>query len=156
MRTPALISHRQKTGDTYLRRLVTRVTRLGRTVRLRRQFTDIERRSMELPRSYREQLAELIARECASVEACPDPAAYGTQPGENGIATGGLDVGFDRARSDNVQVRMRGLALWLALVYHETRDAATPEARDLHRAILRVMRELKVFSSRVETDATHA
>jgi hypothetical protein len=143
----------QKSGDNYLRRLVTRVTSLGRTTRLRRQFGEIEQRSLELPRSYREQLAELIGRECDNVAAAPDPSLYGTQI-DNGVTSGGLDVGFDRARSDNVQVRMRGIALWIALVYHETGKADTPESQDLHRAILRVMRELKVFSSRVENSGS--
>jgi hypothetical protein len=145
----------QNPGDNYLRRLVTRVTSLGRAARLRRQFGEIEQRSLELPRSYREQLAELIGRECDNVAAAADPALYGAQ-NDQGITTGGLDVGFDRARSDNVQVRMRGLALWIALVYHETRNADAPESQDLHRAILRVMRELKVFSSRVESGGSQA
>ena len=139
----------QKAGDHYIRRLVTRVTSMGRAARLRRQFNEIEQRSLELPRSYREQLAELIGRECDNVEAAADPSTYGTQT-ENGVTTNGLDLGFDRARSDNVQVRMRGIALWIALVYRETRNAEAPESQELHRAILRVMRELKVFSSRVE------
>ncbi|HEU4857753.1 MAG TPA: hypothetical protein VFS86_10685 [Rhodanobacteraceae bacterium] len=145
----------QKAGETYLRRLVTRVTSMGRTARLRRQFSEIEHRSMELPRSYREQLAELIGRECDNVAAAPDPALYGTQTA-NDAATSGVDVGFDRARSDNVQVRMRGIALWMALVFHETRGDETPEGQDLHRSILRVMRELRVFSSRIDSTGNQA
>lgn len=152
----ALTSQQQKTGGTYFRRLVTRVTSLGRVVRLRRQFADIERRTLELPRSYREQLADLIARECAAVAASADPALYGAQPGDDGApAASGLDVGFERARSDNVHVRMRGLALWIALVYHETRNTSAPQADELRRGILRLMREIKVFS-RTEADAPHA
>jgi hypothetical protein len=145
----ALISPFQKAGDHYIRRLVTRVTSMGRAARLRRQFGEIEQRSLELPRSYRDQLAELIGRECDNVESAADPSLYGTQT-ENGVTTNGLDLGFDRARSDNVQVRMRGIALWIALVYRETRNVEASESQELHRAILRVMRELKVFSSRVE------
>jgi len=144
----ALIS--QKAGDNYIRRLVTRVTSMGRVARLRRQFGDIEHRSLELPRSYRDQLAELIGRECDNVEAAPDPSLYGAHA-ENGVTTNGLDIGFDRARSDNVQVRMRGIALWIALVYHETGLSRTPESEELHRQVLRIMRELKVFSSRLES-----
>jgi hypothetical protein len=139
----------QKAGDNYIRRLVTRVTGMGRVARLRRQFGEIEQRALELPRSYREQLAELIGRECDNVAAAADPSLYGIQT-ENGVTTNGLDLGYDRARSDNVQVRMLGIALWTALVYRETRESAAPESQELHRAILRVMRELKVFSSRVE------
>lgn len=143
-----MISQGQKPGDTYLRRLVTRVTAMSRSVRLRRQFGEIERRALELPPSYREQLAELIARECDNVAQSPEPALYGTQA-EGGTTLSGLDVGLDRARSDNVQIRMRGLALWIALVYHETDGARSADADELHRLVLRVMRELKVFSSRL-------
>lgn len=122
---------------------------MGRSARLRRQLAEIERRSLELPRSYREQLAELIAHECDNVARSPDPAQYGTQ--SQGVnTTSGLDVGFDRAGSDNVQVRMRGLALWIALVYHETRGVDAADTEALHRQVLRIMRELKVFSSRLE------
>lgn len=155
MRNLVLMTESRKTGDNYLRRLVTRVTSLGRTARLRRQFVEVEHRCLELPRSYREQLAELIGRECDNVASAADPLLYGSQTAD-GVTNGGLDIGIDRARSDNVQVRMRGLALWIALVYHETRDADTPESRDLHRAILRVMRELKVFSSRAENSGSQA
>jgi len=150
-----LISQHQKTGDNYLRRLVTRVTAMSRSARLRRQLTDVEHRSLELPRSYREQLAELIGRECDNVAQSPDPSQYGMQT-EDGVTTSGLDVGFDRARSDNVQVRMRGLALWIALVYHETHGAHSTESEELHRQVLRIMRELKVFSSRLETGGNEA
>lgn len=144
-----------KSGDTYFRRLVTRVTSLGRTARLRRQFADIEKRVLELPRAYRDQLAELIGRECGNVAAAPNPALYGAQV-ENGVTTNGLDIGLERSRSDNVQVRMRGLALWMALVYSETRDGTAPESQELHRSILRLMRELKVFSSRAEDSGNRA
>lgn len=150
-----MISQDHKPGANYVRRLVTRVTAMTRSVRLRRQFAEIERRALELPPSYRQQLADLIARECDSVAQSPDPALYGIQS-ENGITAGGLDVGIDRARSDNVQIRMRGLALWIALVYHETSSARTPDTEELHRNVLRVMRELKVFSSRLETGGTGA
>ena len=150
-----MISQHQKSVDNYLRRLVTRVTAMSRTARLRRQIADVEHRSLELPRSYREQLAELIGRECDNVAQSPDPSLYGTQT-EGGVTSSGLDVGYDRARSDNVQVRMRGLALWIALVYHETHGVRSPDNDELHRQILRIMRELKVFSSRLDAGGSGA
>jgi hypothetical protein len=128
---------------------------MGRAARLRRQFSEVNQRSLELPHSYREQLAELIGRECDNVAASSDPALYGSQI-EEGASASGLDIGYDRARSDNVQVRMRGIALWMALAYHETRNAETAEAQDLHRNILRIMRTLRVFSSRVENNGNQA
>jgi hypothetical protein len=151
-----LVLEHPKSGGNYLRRLVTRVTAMGRNARLRRQLGDIEQRCLEIPRSYRDQLAELIGRECDNVAQSPNPALYGTHS-EDGVEIGGLEVGLERARSDNVQVRMRGLALWLALVYHETRNAApTPENEELHRQVLRIMRELKVFSSRLDPGGSGA
>jgi hypothetical protein len=54
-----------------------------------------------------------------------------------------MDLGYERARSDNAQVRLRGVALWLAVAYHETREASFPEFEGLHRSVLRVMREIK-------------
>ena len=145
-----MASEHPKSGGSYLRRLVTRVTTMGRNARLRRQLGEIEQRCLDLPRSYREQLAELVGRECDHVTRSSNPLLYGTHT-ENGVATGGLEVGLERARSDNVQVRMRGLALWLALVYHETSLSQSPESEELHRQVLRIMRELKVFSSRLES-----
>lgn len=155
VRNPSLVLESPKSGGNYLRRLVTRVTAMGRSARLRRQLGEIEQRCLELPRSYREQLAELIGRECDNVASSADPLLYGTHT-EDGVAVGGLEVGLDRARSDNVQVRMRGLALWLALVYHETSSDPRPENEELHRHVLRVMRELKVFSSRLESGGSGA
>ena len=145
-----MASEHPKSGGNYLRRLVTRVTAMGRNARLRRQLAEIEQRCLDLPRSHRDQLAELIGRECDNVTRSSNPSLYGTQT-ENGVTTGGLEVGLDRARSDNVQVRMRGIALWIALVYHETGLSQAPESEDLHRQVLRIMRELKVFSSRLES-----
>lgn len=146
--------HRKSGGNDYLRRMVARITNMSHTARLRRQFAEIEQRSLELPRSYRAQLADLVQRECAAVESSDAPDAYGTHS-DNGTSVNGLDVGFDRARSDNVQVRMRGLALWLALAYHQTRGATAADVEALHRQVLRIMRELKVFSSRTPADGEH-
>lgn len=150
-----MVLDRPKSGGNYLRRLVARVTAMGRSARLRRQLAEIEQRTLELPRSYRDQLAELTGRECDNVARSPDPLLYGTHT-EDGVTVGGLEVGLERARSENVQVRMRGLALWLALVYHETHSAPTPENEELRRQVLRLMRELKVFSSRLESGGSEA
>lgn len=149
------MAQRGNSGDSYLRRLVTRVTSLGRAARLRRQLGDVERRCNALAPAQRAQLAELVGRECDNVAASADHAAYGAQV-LDGVTMDGLDVALERAKSGNVQVRIRGLALWLALVYDETLDAKAPEAAELHRALLRVMRELKVFSTRAGTAGSDA
>lgn len=125
-------------------RLVTRILALSRAARLHRQFRDIEQRTRGLPAPSCSLLAELIAKECAAAGRMETPHLYGSQadvkPGGWGTGT---DLGYERARSDNAQVRLRGIALWVAVAYHETREASFPEFESLHREVLRLMRQVK-------------
>lgn len=132
-----MISQLQRSGDNYLRRLVTRVSTMSRVVRLKRQFGEIEQRSLELPRSYRSQLSQLIARECG-LQLVGDEARVDASDELNSI-----DACIDRVRSENVQLRMRGIASWIGIVYLETRGAVDAENESLHRLVLRVIRLLK-------------
>ncbi|HEX6612522.1 MAG TPA: hypothetical protein VF022_01475 [Rhodanobacteraceae bacterium] len=125
-------------------RLVTRILALSRAARLQRQFRDIEQRTRDLPAPACTLLAELIAKECAAAGRLESPQLYGSSPDLKPGSWGtGMDLGYERARSDNAQVRLRGVALWLAVAYHETREASFPEFEGLHRSVLRVMREIK-------------
>jgi len=125
-------------------RLVMRILSLGRAVRLKRQFRDIEQRALALPAPACALLAQLIARESAAAAKLEAPHLYGSPPDLKPGSWGtGMDLGFERARSDNAQVRLRGLALWIAVAYHETKDASFPEFTDLHRDVLRLMRQIK-------------
>ena len=125
-------------------RLVTRILALSRATRLKRQFREIEQRALELPQPSSQLLAELIGRECAAAARCESPQMYGSPPDlKFGSWVGGMDVGYERARSDNSQVRLRGMALWVAVAYHETREPSFPEFADLHRDVLRLMRQVK-------------
>ena len=55
----------------------------------------------------------------------------------------GTQTGFERVQSDNLEVRLRGIALWLAVVFHETRDSPHSNLLPQQRNVLRVLRELK-------------
>lgn len=125
-------------------RLVNRILALSRAARLKRQFRDIEQRAQELPPPASQMLAELISKECSAAARMDAPHLYGSPPDlkPGGWGTG-MDIGYERARSDNAQVRLRGMALWLAVAYHETREASFPEFEDLHRDVLRLMRQVK-------------
>lgn len=125
-------------------RFVTRIVALSRAARLHRQFREIEQRTRGLPAPSCSLLAELITRECAAAARQDAPHLYGSPPDikPGGWGTG-TDLGFERARSDNSQVRLRGVALWMAVAYHETREASFPEFEGLHREILRFMRQIK-------------
>lgn len=129
-------------------RLVTRILALSRAARLQRQFREIEQCTRNLSAPACTLLAELIARECAAAARCEVPHLYGSPPDlKPGSWGSGMDLGYERARSDNAQVRLRGVALWLAVAYHETREASFPEFEGLHRSVLRMMREVKENAS---------
>lgn len=125
-------------------RLLMRMLALSRASRMRRQFRDIEQRALALPPPTALLLAELVAKECAAAQRLDAPQMYGSPPDLKPGSWGtGMELGHDRARSDNAQVRLRGIALWIAVAYHETREPSFPEFADLHRDVLRVMRMIK-------------
>lgn len=125
-------------------RIVTRIIAMSRAVRLGREFREIETGIRAMPRPNRQKLALLTLRELAQAGRCEFPHLYGTPPEQRYSAWGtGTDIGIARARSDNPQVRLRGIALWLAVAFHETRDSDQAQQADLHRHILRVLRQLK-------------
>ena len=125
-------------------RLLMRMLALSRAARMRRQFRDIEQRALALPGPASALLAELIAKECSAAGRLDAPPLYGSPPDLKAGSWGtGMDLGHDRARSENAQVRLRGIALWIAVAYHETRESSFPEFGELHRDVLRVMRQVK-------------
>ncbi len=125
-------------------RLVTRIVAKSRAIRLARQLRDIETAMNALPLGARRQLALLAMKEFANASRCEFPHLYGSPPEQKYLPWGGgTDIGHERTRSDNPQMRMRGIALWLAVAFHETRDAPTSDLQMLHRNLLRVMRQLK-------------
>ena len=125
-------------------RLVTRIVAKSRAIRLARQLRDVETAIQALPPGARRQLALLAMKEFANASRCEFPHLYGSPPDLKYLPWGGgSDIGHERARSDNPQMRMRGIALWLAVAFHETRDAPTRDLQLLHRNLLRVMRQLK-------------
>ena len=125
-------------------RLVTRIVAKSRAIRLARQLRDIEAAVHALPVGARRQLALLAMKEFANASRCEFPHLYGSPPEQKYLPWGsGTGIGHERARSDNPQVRMRGIALWLAVAFHETREASTADLQMLHRGLLRVMRQLK-------------
>jgi hypothetical protein len=123
---------------------VTRLIALSRAVQLRRQFREINKALEQLAPNVRRQLAAIALREFASASKSEFPHLYATPPDEKYRAWGsGTDIGLERLRSDNLQVRLRGVALWLAVVYHETKDSQFTEQQELHRQVLRALRMLK-------------
>ncbi|GAA0720873.1 hypothetical protein [Dokdonella soli] len=123
---------------------VTRLIALTRSVQLRRQFREINKALEQLAPNVRRQLAAIALREFANASKSEFPHLYATPPEEKYRAWGsGTDIGLERLRSDNLQVRLRGVALWLTVVYHETKDSPFTEQQELHRQVMRLLRTLK-------------
>ncbi|RUL78295.1 hypothetical protein [Dyella choica] len=124
--------------------IVTRLIAMGRARLLHRQFRNIEGNISALPARVRARLAVMTLREIGQASRCEFPHLYGTAPELRYAAWGqGTEIGFSRAKSDNPEVALRGIALWLAVAYHETKDSPHPSLQPQHRQVLRVLRELR-------------
>lgn len=124
--------------------LVTRLIALTRALQLRRQYREITRALEQLPPNVRRQLATIALREFSNASKSEFPHLYATPPEDKYRAWGsGTDIGLERLRSENLQVRLRGIALWLAVAYHETKDSPFGEQQELHRQLMRALRSLK-------------
>lgn len=124
--------------------IVTRLIAMNRARQLQRQFQEIDRCIRALPTRVRARLGTLTLREIGQASQCDFPHLYGTPPEERYQPWGqGTATGFARARSDNHEVALRGIALWLAVAYHETKESPHASVQPQHRQILRVLRELK-------------
>ncbi|MCX7514837.1 hypothetical protein [Frateuria sp. STR12] len=111
---------------------------------LERQFRRIGKNLDTLPGAARARLSLLTLREIGQAARREFPHLYGTPPQQRYLPWGrGTATGFTRACSDNPEVVLRGIALWLAVAYHETKDSPYPFVRARHRRLLRVVRELK-------------
>lgn len=124
--------------------IVTRLIALSRAMQLRRQFRGVEKALGELQPNARRQLAAIALREFANASKSEFPHLYATPPDLKYHAWGsGTEIGLERMRSDSLQVRLRGVALWLTVAYHETKDSPFAEQQELHRQVMRAIRALK-------------
>jgi hypothetical protein len=125
-------------------RIVSQIIAMSRARQLGRQFREIERIVQGLPRRSRSQLGTLTLREIGQASRSEFPHLYGTSPEQRYLPWGeGTDVGFARARSENAEVAIRGIALWLAVAYHETKDSPHLKLQLQHRQLLKVLHGLK-------------
>jgi hypothetical protein len=135
-------------------RIVTRLIALSRSIQLNRQFREIERAIADLPLTGRRQLAAIAMREFATAAKCEFPHLYGTPENEQRYQPwgSGTDLGYARVKSDNPQVKLRGIALWLTVAYHETKESKYGEIQNLHRQLMRTLRILKESALPVEAN----
>ncbi|MGP1664556.1 MAG: hypothetical protein ACTS5I_01310 [Rhodanobacter sp.] len=117
---------------------------LLRARQLGRQFRDVERSIKALPKRNRERLSLLTLREIGQASRSDFPHLYGTPPEARYLPWGqGTGTGYERARSNNPEVALRGVALWLAVAYHETKNSPHASLQLHHRHLLHLLREMK-------------
>ncbi len=137
-------------------RLLTQLIALNRARQLNRQLRDIQQAIQGLSRHNRMRLGTLALREIGQATRCDFPHLYGTPPEERYLPWGqGTEIGYTRARSENVEVAIRGIALWLAVAYHETKDAQLGGLQTVYRQLMRQLRELKEMRQESTGDASN-
>lgn len=136
-------------------KLLVPVIAMVRARQLGRQFNTIERSIRALSKRNRMQVSTLTLREIGQAAQSDFPHLYGTAPESRYLPWGsGTSIGFTRAQSANTEVALRGIALWLAVAYHETKDSEHATVQAQHRKLLHVLRELKEVQRKAGT-ATH-
>lgn len=115
-----------------------------RAHQLERQLRVISQSMRALPRRSLAQLSVLALREIGQAARSEFPHLYGTSPEARYLPWGeGTAAGYERARSDNPEVALRGIALWLAVAYHETKHSPQDRLLPQHRQVLQLLQELK-------------
>lgn len=127
-----------------MQQFIWRLVATKRAYQLQREIKEVEKLVDGMNRPARQQLAQFTLKEFAAAAKTEFPHLYGTPPDERYSPWGsGTSTGISRARSDNLPVRMRGLALWLTVAYHETRGTTFPALDGVHRSVLRLLRTLR-------------
>lgn len=128
--------------------LLTPVIVMMRARQLGRQFRDIQRSIQALPKRSHTRLSTLTLREVGQASRSEFPHLYGTSPEVRYLPWGqGTEAGYGRACSTNPEVALRGIALWLAVAYHETRNSPHASLQQQHRKLMQLLRELKDIHS---------
>ena len=125
-----------------------------RARQLGRQFRDIERSVRTLPKRSHTRLRMLTLREIGQASRSDFPHLYGTSPEARYLPWGqGTEAGYERACSPNPEVALRGIALWLAVAYHETKNSPHASLQPQHRQLMQLLRELKEVHGSADTTA---
>lgn len=126
-------------------KLLLRTLALTRGMALRRQFKQVSAAIDGLVLAQRKELLQLTQREFSAAASSPLPHLYASKPTSPYAPFGtGVDLAMERLNSENPPLRLRGLALWLAVAYHETRESQQySEFVELHKGIQRCVRMLK-------------
>lgn len=125
-------------------KFVFRTLALTRYLALRSQLKDLDKAIAGLSVDQRRALYALAQKEFANAAACAVPHLYSSENAERYSPWGnGTAIALERVKADNLPLKLRGIALWLAIAYHETKDVPYSEMQDMHRAVMRTVRLLR-------------
>ncbi len=118
-----------------------------RRLMLSRQAAVVRAAVLAMTADQRRTTADHTLYEIRTAAALPLPHLHGdAEPVPYRPWTPVADTMARRATDRAVQLRMRSVALWLAVVYHETRHARGDGMQAVHREVLGILRELKASS----------
>jgi hypothetical protein len=128
-------------------KFVIRTLAMGRCFALKRQFKEISKVQVELTGLQRRELLGLVMRELNNAALASVPHLYGSENVDRYAPWGnGTDIAMKRVRDENVQMKLRGISLWLAVVYHEIRGLGG-DFLALEKQVMGVLRDLKDAAS---------
>ena len=126
-----------------LMKFVIRTLAMGRCFSLKRQFKEISKVMTQLSALQRRELLGLVLRELNNAALASVPHLYGSESVDRYAPWGnGTEIAIKRVRDENVPMKLRGISLWLAVVYHEIRGMGG-DFSVLERQVMGVLRELK-------------
>jgi hypothetical protein len=131
-------------------RILITMLALTRLMMLKRQWRAVAARLAELPESGRMLLAAFVYGEAQRAAKHPLPQFYGSSTVGTYRPWGdAVEVAFARIGSSNQQIRAKAIATWLAVVFHETRNAEQPGLQALHQDVGEHFTQLRDLHQRV-------
>lgn len=126
-------------------RTLPRLLAMFRCHTLNRQLRSLRKRVDALPLPARRTLVTAVQQEMERAAQAPLPHLYADSAGDARYRPwgDGADVGYARARSDNTQMQLIGIARWYAVAWHETLDSPFAEAQRIHHQLAALLGELK-------------
>jgi hypothetical protein len=125
-------------------KVVIRLLVLARYLMLSRQARELRRIVLELPVSAQRAVGQLAMAEIQNAARSATPHLYGSEVEDRyqpwGDAT---QQAYAKAQSKTPQLKLRGIALWLAVAYHETLDSSHASLQGVHREVLGLLGVLK-------------
>ncbi len=124
--------------------LFTKVVAHYRCFILNREFRRIRAAAVDLPQKYHALFCKLTLQELDKAADFEYPYLYATKSDQRYRLWGaGTGIGLGWSRSSNPQLKLRGLALWLAVAYHETNYSPFSKLQKLHKTLLHYTATLK-------------